>query len=55
MAFLADALARIKPSATIAVTDKARALKIPILDEAQFRALLGSGPAPKSAEQRGLF
>ena len=27
MAFLADALARIKPSATIAVTDKARALK----------------------------
>src|ERR687891_1613045 len=27
MAFLADSLARIKPSATIAVTDKARALK----------------------------
>src|SRR5918912_2511749 len=27
MAFLADALSRIKPSATIAVTDKARALK----------------------------
>ena len=27
MAFLADALQRIKPSATIAVTDKARALK----------------------------
>src|SRR5437763_6353623 len=27
MAFLADALKRIKPSATIAVTDKARALK----------------------------
>src|SRR6204780_5717221 len=27
MAFLADRLARIKPSATIAVTDKARALK----------------------------
>src|SRR5271168_509206 len=27
MAFLADTLARIKPSATIAVTDKARALK----------------------------
>src|SRR3970040_2261798 len=27
MAFLADALARIKPSPTIAVTDKARALK----------------------------
>src|SRR5215211_8633449 len=28
MAFLADALSRIKPSATIAVTDKARALKL---------------------------
>jgi aspartate aminotransferase len=28
MAFLADALKRIKPSATIAVTDKARALKL---------------------------
>ena len=27
MAFLADSLKRIKPSATIAVTDKARALK----------------------------
>ena len=27
MAFLADTLKRIKPSATIAVTDKARALK----------------------------
>ena len=27
MAFLADRLSRIKPSATIAVTDKARALK----------------------------
>src|SRR5882724_9544742 len=27
MAFLADSLARIKPSATIAVTDKARVLK----------------------------
>jgi len=27
MAFLADSLARIKPSPTIAVTDKARALK----------------------------
>src|SRR3974377_919533 len=27
LAFLADSLARIKPSATIAVTDKARALK----------------------------
>ena len=27
MPFLADSLARIKPSATIAVTDKARALK----------------------------
>ena len=27
MAFLADALGRIKPSPTIAVTDKARALK----------------------------
>jgi len=27
MAFLADALKRVKPSATIAVTDKARALK----------------------------
>src|SRR5215470_4817943 len=27
MAFLADSLARIKPSATLAVTDKARALK----------------------------
>src|SRR6478752_9457446 len=27
MAFFADALSRIKPSATIAVTDKARALK----------------------------
>ena len=27
MAFLADSLARIKPSATVAVTDKARALK----------------------------
>src|SRR6201992_2600148 len=28
MAFLADSLKRIKPSATIAVTDKARALKL---------------------------
>ena len=28
MAFLADQLKRIKPSATIAVTDKARALKL---------------------------
>ena len=28
MAFLADQLKRVKPSATIAVTDKARALKL---------------------------
>jgi aspartate aminotransferase len=32
MAFLADSLARIKPSATIAVTDKARALKAAGMD-----------------------
>ena len=35
--------------------DKARELRIPVLDEVQFRALLGSGPSAKPPAQGSLF
>ena len=35
--------------------DKARELGVPVLDEAQFRAVLGGGPPPKAAPQGSLL
>ena len=35
--------------------DKARALGVPVLDEAQFRALLGGSPPMNSAAQGSLL
>ena len=49
MAFLADALGRIKPSPTIAVTDKARALK------AAGRDVIGLGPFVRPPDTAIVF